>query len=78
MDEFEKCFGHHPSSIRNEQAYQQIKEMIQKPGVTEEWIEEKAQEVMMIIDDPIATWSRKVKNVRNFIHSLMEEIHERK
>jgi len=29
--------------------FQQIKEMIQKPGVTEEWIEEKAREMGNII-----------------------------
>ena len=49
-------------------------EEIQKPEVTEEWIEEKAQEVMFLVDDVNTAWNRKVKNVRDFIRSLIEEI----
>jgi len=43
LDEFINAYGHHPSSIKNEQAYQQIKEMIQKPEVTEEFIKKWAE-----------------------------------
>ncbi len=41
---------------------------------TEEWIEEKAQEVMFLVDDMNTAWSRKVLNVRDFIRSLVEEV----
>jgi len=39
---YEKC--HKNQYCRK--AYQQIKELIQKPKVTEEWIEEKAEELL--------------------------------
>ena len=52
---------------RDAQAYQQIKEMIEKPKVTEEWIEEKAKEW--------GYWSeRQRKIIKDFIRSLVEEI----
>ena len=60
--------------IGDKRAYRQIRKLIQKPQVTEEWIEQKAQEVMFIVDDETITWSRKILNVRNFIRSLVEEI----
>ena len=57
------------------QAEQQIKEMIQKPEVTEEWIEEKA--TWFILQCPgIMYWcAESVKNsLKDFICSLVEEI----
>jgi len=35
LDELINAYGHHPSSIKNEQAYQQIKEILQNPEITE-------------------------------------------
>lgn len=49
-----------------------VNEERQKPEITEEWIEEKAQEVMFLVDDVNTAWSRKVLNVRDFIRSLVE------
>jgi len=55
------------------QAYQQIKEMIQKPGVTEEWIEEKVKEFLKkTYGKPIYPIS--VKDLTGFIRELVEEI----
>ena len=60
------------------QAYKQIKEMIQKPGVTEEWIEEKAKELITMVanlypheGNPCVIPKSKAKD---FIRSLVEEI----
>ena len=46
LKKLNKAFEYLPLSIANGQAYQQIKELIQKPEVTEEWIEEKAEELL--------------------------------
>jgi len=48
---------------------EQIKEMIQKPEVTEEWYEEKAKEAWLLGNRSNAIW-----NYKNFIRSLVEEI----
>lgn len=54
--------------------YQQIKEMIQKPGVTEERIEEKAKEIVEEIGYRIEGEYLKVHldRAKDFIHSLLE------
>lgn len=64
-----------------EQAYQQIKEMIQKPEVTEEWKEEKAKEFLEMAyaitrtKPDIAEHRINLKFVKqSFIRSFVEEI----
>ena len=52
--------------------YDQLEQ--KKPQVTEKWIEERAQEVMFLVDDVDTAWSRKVLNVRDFIRSLVEGV----
>ena len=56
---------------RNEQVHKQIKELIQKPQVTEEWIEEKAEELADI------SYYHQVegKQAKDFIRSLVEGVH---
>ena len=57
------------TATKYEEAHKQIKEMIQKPGVTEEWIEEKARRLheksFRIIE---------IDDAKGFIRSLVEEI----
>ena len=58
-----------------EQAYQQIKELIQKPEVTEEWIEEKARAMYQTsIIFPHNTPETIVYKCKEFIRSLVEEV----
>ena len=52
----------------SQQAYQQIKEMIQKPEVTEEWIEEKANKWWA------HPYNQELEDMKDFIRSLVEEI----
>ena len=62
---------------KREQAHQQIKELIQKPQVTEEWIEEEAKKLLSLMhqcthfsfNTPTGQEERK-----DFIRSLIEEI----
>ena len=63
------------------QAEQQIREMIQKPGVTEEWIEEKARMMINIIQmfalesqGKLKEKSDIFKTTEDFIRSLVEEV----
>ena len=63
---------------KREQAYQQIKEMIQKPEITEEWIEEKAMGLITMVANlyphegsPCVIPKNKAKD---FIRSLIEEV----
>ena len=60
------------------QAYQQIKEMIQKPEVTEEWIEEKAKELITMVANlyPHETSPCVIpkSNAKDFIRSLVEKL----
>ncbi len=58
-----------------DQAEKQIREMIQKPKVTEDWIEDKARELLKWWD---AGGFAHLKTCKDFIHSLVEEIHGRK
>ena len=53
----------------DEQAYQQIRELVQKPEVTEEWIEEKANWLFKKSWVPIS-----IDRAKDFIRSLIEEI----
>ena len=62
---------HGPS--KDTQAYQQIKEMIQKPGVTEEWIEEKANWLFKKSWVPISI-DRAKDFIRSFIKDLADKI----
>jgi len=55
---------------RREQAYQQIREKIQKPKVTEEFIKGKATEVYNLLYYK----SFNLDQVTDFIRSLVEEI----
>lgn len=64
-------------SGKREQAYRQIKEMIQKPEVTEEWIEEKAREVhdkFLAVPDDCDYKCTAMGIIKDFIRSLVEEI----
>ncbi len=61
-----------PWDREDKQAYQQIKELIQKPKVTEEWIEEKARELGAYY--PNETFGEALSRCRKFILSLIEEI----
>ena len=67
-----------PSKKECKQANRQIKEMIQKPGVTEEWIEEKAREIhdgVMGINFKNCDYNcGAMERLRAFIRSLVEEI----
>ena len=60
------------------QAYKQIKEMIQKPQVTEEWIEEKAKdlhhELFGELDEEDYIHGGEFLDIKQFIRSLVEEI----
>ena len=60
----------------DEQAYQQIKKMIQKPGVTEEWIEEKAMSLVIIagLSQRNIYMSARFKQIKDSIRSLVKEI----
>lgn len=65
-------------SGKEKQAYQQIREMIQKPGVTEEWVEEKAKKLITMVSslyphegNPCVIPKNKAKD---FIRSLVEKI----
>ncbi len=64
-----------------EKIFQQIKEMIQKPGVTEEWYEEKAQKMKKItatLFRKTGTMNYPIGRCRDFIREIAEEIHGRK
>lgn len=65
------------------QAYQQIREMIQKPEVTEAWIEEKARElqgkIKFIFEKRFKYVSGEeimaiIDIAKNFIRSLVKEV----
>lgn len=58
---------------------EQSKVLIQKPEVTEEWIEEKARELLELFSlypysDNKSLKARTLKTSKDFIHSLVEEI----
>ena len=53
------------------QAYQQIEALINKPEVTEEWIEEKAKQIHLHVLD--GQFHNEAKR-KDFIRSLVEEI----
>lgn len=58
------------------QAEQQIKKMIQKSEVTEEWIEEKAKEMIEIISNycfSVGELGNARPDAMRFIRSLVEE-----
>ena len=61
---------------KDEQSYQQIKEMIQKPEVAEDWIEEKAREIINKFMPPM-DYGRKERFIsiaKDFIRKIVEEI----
>ena len=68
FDYYLKDLRDYPSEIIVKQAYQQIKEMIQKPRITEGWIEEKAFEVYDLVH------KGEILLVKKFIRSLVKEI----
>ena len=54
---------------------EQIKALIQKPGVTEEWIEEKAKELYQGLADKVVDVGMiDAGDFEGFIRSLVEEI----
>ena len=60
-----------------QQAYKQIKEMIQKPEVTEEWIEKKAFRLfarLLNINGAFLEAEGMRNAIKDFIRSLVEEI----
>ena len=61
---------------KRKQAYQQTREVIQKPGVTEEWIKEKAIELINLVGYRITgEYARHhLISVQDFIRSLIKEI----
>jgi len=71
-----KC-NYKETATTYEEAHLQIKEMIQKPEVTEEWIEKKARRLHEMswcgyTRDEI--WVIEMKEAKDFIRSLVEEI----
>ena len=75
LEKLNKAFEYLPLSIANGQARRQIRELIQKPEVTEEWIKEKAKE----LNNEIILELNKgnpydIAIYQNFIRSLVEEI----
>lgn len=58
---------------QEKQAYQQIREVIEKPGVTEEWIEEKTTKIYNLLY--YKAFSRK--QLKGSIRSLVEEIRDK-
>lgn len=64
--------------IEYQQAYEQIKEMIQKPEVTEEWIKEKARELHEMCSYADRThgfmYTISIDSAKDFIRSLVESI----
>lgn len=63
----------------SQQAYQQIEEMIQKPEVTEEWIEMKAKELRDLMIHVLKSYQEMSHKeggdkLKDFIRSLVEEI----
>lgn len=69
LKKLNKAFEYLPLSIANGQAHRQIKEMIKKPEVTEEWIEEKATELYNLLY--YKTFNRN--QVKDFIRLLYRE-----
>lgn len=52
------------TATKYEEAHQQIREMIQKPGVTEDWIGKMVEESVYILhQDKYAFFERKFKEV---------------
>ena len=76
LKEIKEIFDHYlgdlrdyPSEVIVKQTYQQIKELIQKPQVTEEWIGEKVTELFR--------WQAETRlphECKDFIRSLIEEM----
>ena len=64
-----KC-NYKETATKYEEAHQQIKEMIQKPRVTKEWLKEKVKEMEQVT---IPINSRR-KDREDFIRSFVEEI----
>jgi len=74
LEEYTKNYIIEPLSL-DAQAYQQIKEMLQKPEVTEEWIEKKANQVNgIILKLKYLGYAEKMRQIKDFIRSLVEEI----
>lgn len=71
LRELKTWFDNYPFSDKWHQAYQQIRETIQRPEVTEEWIEEKTKELHFWTD-----WEEGLtyEEVEKFIRSLVKEI----
>lgn len=71
LDQHEPSQYAEPMKENIKQARQQIKEMIQKSEVTEEWIEKKAKELLKWKD---ANCFAHLKVCKDFIRSLVREI----
>ena len=69
LEQAHKYFTFEPPG-KDKQAYQQIKELIQKPEVTEEWVEEKANWLFKKSWVPIS-----IDRAKDFIRSLVEDVH---
>jgi len=66
---------------KRKQALRQIKEMIRKPGVTEEWYEEKTKEMIEIISNycfSVGELGNARPDAMNFIRKLVEEMPAKK
>jgi len=60
---------------KDEQAYQQIKEMIKKSEITEEWIEEKATKFLLSSPGTYTyQYQSQLNLVKDFIRKIVEEI----
>ena len=80
----EQTMGHYAKAMmasdQLKQVYEQIKELIQKPEVTEEWIEEKAKKMSNIVISfnilgSGTNWmANPLERCKDFIRSLVEEI----
>ena len=66
-----------PSKKLCKQARKQIKEMIQKPEVTEEWLDEKAREVLDVLYKNLfygRDYADRMEKIKDFFRKLVEEI----
>lgn len=83
LDDFKYAWSYYPKASLYkkglmEQAYNQIKEMIKKPEVTEELIEEKAKELLNSLFTPSAnTHCYLLPLIEKFIQSFVNELKEK-
>jgi len=77
LEELAYAYG---CSIISKQAYQQTVALIQKPGVTEEWVEEKAKELRekTYIAEPMHGYGLDLDIAKDFIRSFVEKMPAKK